>query len=102
MKMLTKFQLLSADGNLSITNLALFVLIGKIAFMSVLDWTVLIAFLLALVNYNAKRYHSHVHQVQADLKTNATEAAKARVAKLEADMRQLLNVQSAQKLGGRQ
>jgi hypothetical protein len=45
----------AADGSLSLTNLMMMVLIGKIAFTPSMDWTVVSSLFLALASYNLKK-----------------------------------------------
>lgn len=60
LKKLLKFlQLVDREGNLSITNIAMIVLITKLAVLSQFTMTEVSAFLLALLNYSHKRMESN-------------------------------------------
>jgi uncharacterized membrane protein len=52
---LKSIKLFDPDNTLSLTNLAMMVVIGKLAFANELDWTVLTAFFLTLASYNTKK-----------------------------------------------
>ncbi len=54
-KILQFFNLTDAQGNLSISNIAVIVLITKIALAPVLDWPTAAALLMSLMNYGHKR-----------------------------------------------
>lgn len=54
-KILKFLNLLDKDENLSITNIAVIVLLTKIALINTLDWPVVASLLLALINYGHKR-----------------------------------------------
>jgi len=59
MKRLIQFlqaiRLFDQDGVLSLTNIAMMVVIYKIATATNMDWAVLTGFFLALMNYNVKK-----------------------------------------------
>lgn len=50
------FRLLDAEGQLSLTNIAFMVILGKIATAPTLDWASLAALLVAIGNYSFTRY----------------------------------------------
>jgi hypothetical protein len=54
--LLAKLKLFDADGTLSLSNIAMAVVIFKLATAGSLDWTVLTAFFLALLNHNARKH----------------------------------------------
>ena len=58
-KILRFFQLADRAGNLSITNIAVIVLITKIALAATLDWATAAGLLIALLNYGHKRLESN-------------------------------------------
>lgn len=52
---LVSLKLFDPDGTLSLTNIAVMVLIAKIATASAIDWQVVSALLITLVSYGHKR-----------------------------------------------
>lgn len=54
-KLITFLSLADCEGNLSISNVAVITLITKIALTETLDWTVIAALMMALLNYSHKR-----------------------------------------------
>lgn len=72
-RILKFFNLVDRSGDLSISNIAVIVLITKIAFAATLDWATAATLLMALLNYSHKRHESNkaIKDAQKDL-----EAAK--------------------------
>ena len=58
-KILNFFQLADRAGNLSISNIAVIVLITKIALAATIDWGVVSGLLITLLNYGHKRHESN-------------------------------------------
>jgi hypothetical protein len=54
-KLLVSLKVFDPDMTLSLTNTAVMVLIGKIAFATSIDWPTVSTLLLALLSYNYKR-----------------------------------------------
>ena len=52
---LRSLQLFDRDNKLSLTSIALMVIICKLALAPTLDWTIITTFSLALLNYNSKK-----------------------------------------------
>lgn len=71
-KLLKFLQLVDREGNLSITNIATIVVITKIAIAASIDWGVISALLVTLLNYGHKRHESNkvrpTAQIAVDLK----------------------------------
>lgn len=57
-KFLKAFKIFDPDGTLSLSNLGMMVVIFKLATAGNLDWAVLTAFFLALLNHNARKHWS--------------------------------------------
>lgn len=55
LKILDFLNLLSYDRKLSITNIALYVLLGKLVLSSNVDWPSIVAVITAFANYSIKR-----------------------------------------------
>jgi hypothetical protein len=53
--LLRALQIFDRDNKLSLTSLALMVIIVKLAVAPTLDWTVITVFFISLLNYNAKK-----------------------------------------------
>ncbi|MDQ3231618.1 MAG: hypothetical protein M3Q07_07340 [Pseudobdellovibrionaceae bacterium] len=53
---LKSIKLYDPDDTLSLSNIAMMVLIGKLAVAQSLDWTVLTAFFITLLNHNSKKW----------------------------------------------
>lgn len=58
-KLLKFLQLVDREGNLSITNIATIVVITKIAIAASIDWGVISALLITLLNYGHKRHEAN-------------------------------------------
>lgn len=52
---LRSLQIFDRDNKLSLTSLALMVIIAKLAVAPTLDYTIITTFFLALLNYNSKK-----------------------------------------------
>lgn len=76
-KRILKFlQLTDRAGDLSITNVAVIVLITKIALAATLDWATAAGLLIALLNYSHKRHESNksIKDAQKDLEVSKVES----------------------------
>lgn len=82
---LTKLRLLDEQGNLSITNLAMMVLITKIGLANQIDWPTVAGLLMALANYGYKR---HVNNAQVTAQTQADEALATKLSDFELKIKQ--------------
>ena len=51
------FRLIDKNSNLSLSNVAVMVLIFKIAYAATIDWTAVAGLMLALLNYSYKRHN---------------------------------------------
>lgn len=86
--LLSKLRVLDEQGNLSLTNMGIMVLIAKIALANPLDWPTTAALMLALLNYGHKR-------IEASKATSATLQSNTEVAELAAkvdDLKTLVNL----------
>jgi hypothetical protein len=54
-KLLVTLKVFDSDKTLSLTNLGVMIILGKIATAAVLDWTTAATLMLALLSYNAKK-----------------------------------------------
>ena len=54
-KLLVILKVFDSDKTLSLTNLGVMIILGKIATAAVLDWTTAATLMLALLSYNAKK-----------------------------------------------
>ncbi len=54
-RLLTFLNLLDSENNLSITNLAIYLLVGKMMFSPALDWPSVTAMIVTFANYMHKR-----------------------------------------------
>ena len=60
MKKVLKFlNLIDQQGRLSITNVAVIILLAKIAIAPSIDWAVISGLLVTMINYSHKRYESN-------------------------------------------
>lgn len=80
--MLIKLKIFDVDGTLSITSLMMFVLIGKVAATSTMDWTIISAMFLGLANYNGKKWF-------AKSKASKDLSDKARIEAVEKEVKSL-------------
>ncbi len=76
------------NGRLSITNLMMFVIIGKLAVAHTIDWQVLVGLFLALASYLHKR------QLFTKQSTEMAKAQAAAVEKNEADRAELAAIKN--------
>ena len=82
---LTKLRFLDEQGNLSITNVAMMVLIGKIGFAQQIDWPTVAGLLMALANYGYKR---HVNSGQQTAQAEVDEALATKLSDFELKIKQ--------------
>ena len=54
-KLLVTLKVFDSDKTLSLTNLGVMIILGKIATAAVLDWTTAATLMLALLSYNTKK-----------------------------------------------
>ncbi len=66
---LVRFKIFDEYAQLSLTNIMLMVLIGKVAF-SPIDWTQLVALFMALLSYNGKRVLKHKERKEEEATTD--------------------------------
>lgn len=87
------FNLIDRAGKLSITNMAVYVLIVKLALSPDMDWAVVAGLLVTLLNYSAKKVIDKP-TVAAELPSNLQEAIDAvkKTADEAKDMAQKLNL----------
>ena len=97
-KLLIALRLLDADETLSLTSITLMVLIVKLAVAPQLDWTVLTAFFMSLLSYNAKKFSNH-KKVEADRKHDSlTTDNHKRLETAEKDIKELRSAMSLKNL----
>lgn len=80
------FNLVDRNCNLSITNIAVIVLITKMALAATIDWGVVSGLLITLINYGHKRHESNKAEKKAAemvLVTNKNEELEKVKAELE-------------------
>jgi hypothetical protein len=80
--LLVKLRIFDADETLAVSNLVLFILTAKVAAAQNLSVTDLIAFLLVLLNYNAKK-------VFRFLSEKRTEAVERQLSVVELKLKEL-------------
>ena len=94
MNVLKFLNLVDRAGKLSITNMAVYVLIVKIAISPSIDWAVVAGLLVTLLNYGHKRIVQEKPAMAAELPSDLQEAidAVSKVANEAKDMAQKLNL----------
>lgn len=92
-------KLADPDGTLSLSNVAMFTVIGKLATMVQPDLAVLTAFGLALLNYNAKKFNIFKTKKVADQSEADKTKEQARIQRIEDELKNLINAQSFKNLG---
>lgn len=89
--LLIQLRIFDPDHTLSLTSILMGVLIVKIAVVPVLDVASVVTVLLALVNYNVKKFNHY--------KTRKTDdGVKQKVERLETEVRSLINAAELTKL----
>ena len=82
---LRSLQIFDATNKLSLTSLALMVIIVKLAMAPTLDWTIITTFFLALLNYTGKKLINKSSDNQA-------EATQSKITSLEDTIKQIKNM----------
>lgn len=75
-KVLRFFNLVDRSCNLSITNIAVIVLITKMALATEIDWPTAAGLMVALLNYAHKRNHTNAAESPSVLDEKITEVKK--------------------------
>lgn len=82
-------SLSDAKGNLSITNLAMFVIVGKVA-VSPLDWQAAILLFITCANYAFKRHVSAKQETEATKEVQIPEAVNVMLGELHSKVNSLI------------
>lgn len=108
-KFLIASKVCDPDGTLSLSNLAMFVLIIKLAVMPILDLPTLVAFAGVLLNHNAKKHwnkkksDSEISQITAernrqDATAALSQAQSDEINKIKADILYLNSISNVKNL----
>lgn len=81
-ELLTKLRLLDENGNLSITNIAMLVLTGKMLFANPIDWPTVAGLLLGLAAYQHKKILNAKTEATATTDNAQLKALEAKVTEL--------------------
>lgn len=90
--LLVRLKVFDPDGTLSLSNVTMMVLVGKLATSQALDWSTMTAFFLALLNHNAKK-----HWARSKVAKEVGDADKLKA--LEAEVKSLSSAFNFKNLG---
>jgi hypothetical protein len=91
LSVLKAIKVFDPDNTLSLSNVAMMVIIGRLATTQQLDWTVLVGFFLTLLNHNSRKWFA-----KSKASKELTDTAK--LEELAATVQKLNNAVQAKKL----
>lgn len=92
MNKFVSLKLANQDGRLSLSTLVL--VVGVAAVFVIPEWRGLVAFIVAVLNWNAKRYYTFKLKEQMFSQADHLQAQENRVAILEREVRALVTAQN--------
>lgn len=92
MKYLKMLKLFDQDNTLSLSNLAMIVVLAKLATASNLDWSVLTAFFVVMLNHNARKVFTKLKTDKEDAATAQVETDKSELDWIKGELKALTQI----------